>query len=83
MQVSSAVVRVHEARRAEVVARIERLPGAEVVAAEGTKLVVVMETDGEGTAGSHLAEMSSFDGVVSACLVFEQSEPAASLGDPA
>jgi len=83
VHVSSAVVRVQEARRAEVVARIENLPGAEIVAAEGTKLVVVMETDGEGAAGTYLAEMSGFDGVLSACLVFEQSEPVASLGEPA
>lgn len=70
--ISSAVVSVLPARRDEVMARLARLPGAEVHHSNASKLVVVLEGPGSGALGGMLAEISGWPGVLSANMVFEQ-----------
>lgn len=83
VHISSAVVRVAEDSRADVVRRIqEELPGAEVMHAEASTIIVVMETAETGAAGTLLARMAALEGVISANLAFEQTESAQSLGEP-
>jgi len=79
--ISSAVIGVLDAHRSDIVRRIQALPGAEVMHAEGNKLIVVMETAGSKEAGAHLAAISTFKGVISASLVYEHAEATESLGE--
>jgi periplasmic nitrate reductase NapD len=53
-------------------ARLARLPGAEVHHSNASKLVVVLEGPGSGALGGMLAEISGWPGVLSANMVFEQ-----------
>ena len=70
--ISSAVVSVLPARRDEVMARLARLPGAEIHHSSASKLVVVLEGPGSGALGAMLADISGWPGVLSANMVFEQ-----------
>lgn len=58
--------------REEVIARLAALPGAEIHHSSASKLVVVLEGPGSGALGGKLAEISSWPGVLSANMVFEQ-----------
>ena len=73
--VSSAIVVAHPHRAAAVAARIDLLPGVEVHAIGGSKIVVVIEGDRPGLLGDRLTEISAMDGVLSANMVFEQAMP--------
>jgi nitrate reductase NapD len=46
-----------------------------------SKIVVVMEAHDSGILGSHLAEIATWPGVLSANMVFEQAERFARIGD--
>ena len=70
--VSSAVISVLPAKRDEVAARLAALSGVEIHHSSASKLVVVLEGPGSGALGGMLAEISSWPGVLSANMVFEQ-----------
>ena len=71
--ISSAVVSVLPDRLDSVAATLAGLADVEVHAAEGRKIVIVLEAP-RGAAGNRLVEISLLDGVVSANMVFEHSE---------
>lgn len=79
--ISSAVVTVRPERAGEVARAIAALPGAEIHAIQGSKLVVVLEGPDSGALGAHLVTISLMDGVFSANMVFEQVDPPAGEGD--
>ena len=72
--VSSAVVSVVPGRREAVAAALAAVGGTEVCAAEGNKIVVVLEGAGRSEVGGRLLEIAGLDGVVSANMVFEHVE---------
>lgn len=74
--ISSAVVVVLPARREDVRARLARMPGVEVHAGEGSRLVLTIEAPTSGMLGETLADISLMDGVISANMVFEHIEEA-------
>ncbi|CAN7421387.1 MULTISPECIES: chaperone NapD [unclassified Rhizobium] len=71
--VSSAIVMAHPDRAAAVAETIDLLPGVEVHAVGGSKIVVVIEGDCLGALGDTLIEISAMAGVLSANMVFEQA----------
>lgn len=81
IHISSAVVRCLPAAVDRVRERIGELRAAEVVRAEGNKLVVIIEGASSGAVGDCLTRISAYEGVVSAALVYEQVEPAESVGE--
>ena len=48
---------------------------------EAFKIVVVLEATDPGAIGIRLAEIATWDGVLSANMVFEQTERLAEIGD--
>ena len=83
VHISSAVVRCLPASLAAVREAIDSLDAAEIVHAEGNKLVVIIEGDSSGAVGACLARIAAHEGVVSAAMVYEQIEPLESLGERA
>jgi periplasmic nitrate reductase NapD len=81
LHISSAVVTVLPAHRDAIVQRLASLPGVEVHHAKDFKIVVVIETTEGGEIGSHIIEIGSWTGVLSANMVFEQTERLARIGD--
>lgn len=79
VHVSSLVVQVRPEGMATIRERIERLPGAEVHAAEAGKIVVTLETDGERPIRAAIETIHSWPGVLGAALVFHHVEPRASM----
>jgi nitrate reductase NapD len=71
--VSSAIVMAHPDRAEAVAATLDLLPGVEVHAIGGSKIVVVIEGDRLGLLGDRLVEISAMEGVLSANMVFEQA----------
>jgi nitrate reductase NapD len=55
-----------------VFARLSNLPGVEIHHRTASKLVAVLEGPGSGALGAMLADISSWPGVLSANMVFEQ-----------
>jgi nitrate reductase NapD len=82
VHISSAVVRALPERAAAVIEAIDRLAGAEVFHAEGSKIVVVLEGASSGALAAMLSEINLIEGVVSANLVYEHVEPLSALGEP-
>ncbi|MGM4892005.1 chaperone NapD [Tardiphaga sp. 709] len=70
--ISSAVVSVLPAHIDAVSARLSSLPGVEIHHRTDSKLVAVLEGPGSGALGAMLADISSWPGVLSANMVFEQ-----------
>jgi nitrate reductase NapD len=75
LHIASAVVTARAEDCPEVARRIAEMPGTEIHGIEGTKIIVVMESESHGEIGSRLTEMALMDRVFSANLVFEQIEP--------
>jgi periplasmic nitrate reductase NapD len=75
--VSSLVVHVRPEKAGVVRADMADMPGVEVHAEEGGKIVVTLETDNEADIVTRLSEISLLDGVMSATLVFHHFEPVA------
>jgi periplasmic nitrate reductase NapD len=80
--VSSLVVHVRHENLAQVRAALAGMPGIEIHAEGGGKLVVTLETTSEGDIVARLNEISLLDGVLSAALVFHHFEPAESPTRP-
>lgn len=74
VHISSAVVSVLPSRREEITRRLCALEGVEVRHRESFKIVIVLEADDAGTIGGRLAEIATWNGVLSANMVFEQVE---------
>lgn len=70
--ISSAIIAVLPAYRDAVAEKLHRLPGAEIHHNNAAKLVVVLEGPSSGALGALLADISSWPGVLSANMVFEQ-----------
>jgi len=70
--ISSAVVSVLPAHIDAVSARLLGLDGVEIHHRSAHKLVAVLEGAGSGALGAMLADISSWPGVLSANMVFEQ-----------
>lgn len=81
LHISSAVVTARPERCPDVARRIAALPQTEIHRVEGSKIVVVMESEESGEIGSRLAAISLMDDVFSANLVFERIEPLEALGE--
>jgi nitrate reductase NapD len=69
--ISSAVISVLPSHADEVIERLESLEGVEVHAAQGSKIVVVLEALSSGGLGERLIQISLLDGVITANMVFE------------
>ncbi|MCK1518630.1 chaperone NapD [Bradyrhizobium sp. 190] len=80
IHISSAVVSVLPQCRDEVLHALVALPDVEIHHAETSKIVIVMEATESGILGSRLAEIASWQGVLSANMVFEQVERLADIG---
>lgn len=82
--ISSAVIHARPAAAAELRQRIPALmPGVEVPAAEGGKLVVTLETDSESEIVDRLNAIALMDGVLSVSLVYHHFEPPADTPEAA
>jgi nitrate reductase NapD len=79
VHISSAVVSVLPHRRADVLQALAGLPEVEVHHNNASKIVIVLEGADSGALGARLAEISSWSGVLSANMVFEQMERVADL----
>ena len=69
--ISSAVVVTHPSRREEIGRRVAAMPGVEVHAGAGSRIVVTIEGATSGMLGETLIGISTLDGVISANMVFE------------
>jgi nitrate reductase NapD len=82
IHISSAIISVLPNRREDVLDRLSALPGIEIHHAESFKIVVVLEADDAGAIGSRLAEIATWNGVLSANMVFEQAMQLSDIGEP-
>lgn len=83
VHISSAIVSVLPHRREEILRRLSALAGVEIHHAESFKIVVILEADDAGAIGSRLAEIATWDGVLSANMVFEQAAQLSDSGESA
>ena len=81
IHISSAVVSVLPKYRDEVLRMLATLPEVETHQSNASKIVIVMEAAESGIMGGRLAEIASWQGVLSANMVFEQVERLADIGD--
>ena len=81
IHISSAVVSVLPKHRDEVLLMLAALPAVETHQSNASKIVIVMEAAESGIMGGRLAEIASWQGVLSANMVFEQVERLADIGD--
>lgn len=75
--ISSAVIIALPARLDGVRGAIETMPGVEIHACEGSRIVVTIEGPTSGSLGERLGEMTLIDGVLAANMVYEHVEEAA------
>jgi len=74
MHISSLVLHVRPENAPQLRAALAAMPGVEVPAASGGKLVVTLETVSEADIVPRMNEMSLLPGVLSAALVFHHFE---------
>ncbi|TYR35682.1 glutamate synthase [Mesorhizobium microcysteis] len=72
--ISSAVVLALPERRKDVSERLATMPGVEVHAGEGSRIVITIEGPTSGMLGQTLTAISVMDGVLAANMVFEHAE---------
>ena len=72
--ISSAVIVAPPPRREEISRRLAVMPGVEVHAGDGSRIVVTIEGPSSGMLGETLTTISMMDGVISANMVFEHVE---------
>lgn len=70
--ISSAVVVAFPERREQLSRQLSSMPGVEVHAGEGSRIVVTIEGPSSGMLGETLVRISAMDGVIAANMVFEQ-----------
>lgn len=83
LHISSAVIRCLPAAVETVGDSIAALDMAEVVHVENNKIIVIIEGSSSGMVGDCLTQISAYEGVVSAAMVYEQVEPVESAGEEA
>ena len=81
IHISSAVVSVLPEWRDRVLNALAALPGVEVHQRDASKIVIVMEAVESGILGGRLAEIATWQGVLSANMVFERVASLAEIGD--
>ena len=81
IHISSAVVSVLPEHRGEVLRMLAALPDLETHQSNASKIVIVMEAAESGILGGRLAEIASWQGVLSANMVFEQVDEPVEIGD--
>jgi len=81
VHISSAVVSVLPDHRDHVLRMLAALPGVEVHQRDASKIVIVMEAAESGILGGRLAEIATWQGVLSANMVFEQVDGPVEIGD--
>lgn len=81
VHISSAVVSVLPAHRDNVVRLLSEMAEVEVHHQSASKIIIVLEGENSGVLGLRLAEIASIEGVLSANMVFEQSERLTDLGE--
>ena len=74
LHVASLVLHVRPENVPQVLPALADMPGVEVPAASGGKLVVTLETVSEADIVTRMSEMSLLPGVLSAALVFHHFE---------
>jgi periplasmic nitrate reductase NapD len=72
--VSSLVLHVRPENLTDVRAALDSMPGVEVPAEAGGKLIVTLETSSEGQIVARMNGISALPGVLSAALVFHHVE---------
>lgn len=72
--ISSAVVVAFPAQREEIAKRLAALPGVEVHASDGSRIVVTIEGPNSGFLGETLINISMMERVISANMVYEHVE---------
>ena len=81
VHISSAVVSVLPDHRDQVLRMLAAMPGVETHQRDASKIVIVMEAAESGILGGRLAEIASWQGVLSANMVFEQADGPVEIGD--
>ena len=81
VHISSAVVSVLPEWRDRVLNALAALPGVEIHQRDASKIVIVMEAVESGILGGRLAEIATWQGVLSANMVFERVASLAEIGD--
>lgn len=69
--ISSAVVTALPGRVAEIEHELAALPGTEIHASAGGRIIIVMEGASTGELGNRLTTIAAMPGVLSANMVFE------------
>jgi nitrate reductase NapD len=75
LHIASAIVKARPATQDAVAERIAALVGAEVLAKDHGRIIVILEASRHRALADTLDRIAAFDGVLSATLVFEHSEP--------
>jgi nitrate reductase NapAB chaperone NapD len=75
LHIASAIVKARPIAQAQLVTRIAAFAGAEVVAAEQGRIIVVLKAGNHGALADTLHCIAGLDGVLSATLVFGYSKP--------
>jgi nitrate reductase NapD len=81
VHISSAVVSVLPDHRDQVLRMLAAMPGVETHQRDASKIVIVMEAAESGILGGRLAEIATWQGVLSANMVFEQADGPVEIGD--
>jgi nitrate reductase NapD len=81
VHISSAVVSVLPDHRDQVLRMLAAMPGVETHQRDASKIVIVMEAAESGILGGRLAEIATWQGVLSANMVFEQVDGPVEIGD--
>jgi nitrate reductase NapD len=80
VHISSAVVSVLPDHRDQVLRMLAAMPGVETHQRDASKIVIVMEAAESGILGGRLAEIATWQGVLSANMVFEQVDGPVEIG---
>ena len=75
LHIASAVVKARPAAQDSVAARVADLVGVEVLAVDQGRIIAVLEASQHSTLATTLDRIAGLDGVLSAVLVFEHTEP--------
>ena len=81
VHISSAVVSVLPDHRDQVLRMLAAMPGVETHQRDASKIVIVMEATESGILVGRLAEIATWQGVLSANMVFEQVDGPVEIGD--
>ena len=81
VHISSAVVSVLPDHRDQVLRMLAAMPGVETHQRDASKIVIVMEAIESEIIGGRLADIATWQGVLSANMVFEQRASLAEIGD--